>query len=561
MSWWQYLLLVNLYLVLFYGFYALLLRKETFFHLNRIFLVSSAILSFLIPVIHSDWIRNLFITQKVQDTLSAYGAPILVYRFKNIEQHHITFGQILMVIYTIGAAILITRFIWQLISLRKVIEKPESTGAFSFFKSIRLGANLDNLEIITAHEQAHANQWHSVDVLLIEAVSIINWFNPIVYFYRLEVKHIHEYIADRQALENGIDKAEYAMLLLSQTFKTPPHRLVNPFFNHSLLKQRIIMLQKNRSQYVALVKYGLSAPLFVLMMILASVTISKSSTIKFIKNKAEHLLQKTLVSFNPLTIKKNAKIIHTINYEKPAIVKDSAYALNDLEEALPTVKHKDEEAVFITVEEEPQFKGGMAEFYHFLSKNIQYPDAMLNKNVQGKVLITMTVETDGSLSDIKIVKDIGCGAAKEAIRALKLSPKWEPGYQNGHKVRVRYTIPISFAISKDPAPDTASEAAVAKTKLVIPDKVTYVVPKDTIRNTGTILIGLDTNMDPLYVVDGKAVPDLNSLNPNDIASIRVLKQQPAKEVYAGIYGKKALNGVVVIKTKEAVQKAQANPPK
>ena len=99
---------------------------------------------------------------------------------------------------------------------------------------------------------------------------------------------------------------------------------------------------------------------------------------------------------------------------------------------------------------------------------------------------------------------------------------------------------------------------VERTKVVIPDKVTYIVPKDTIRNTGTVLIGLDTNMDPLYVIDGKAVPDLNSLNPNNIASIRVLKQQPAKEVYAGIYGKKALNGVVVIQTKDAAHKTQAS---
>jgi TonB family protein len=560
MNGWQYLLLVNLYLVLFYGFYLLLLRKETFFHLNRIFLVSSAVFSFFIPIIHSDWIKNLFITQKVQYTISRYSDPIFVYHFKNIEEHHLTIGQLLLCIYGLGAAILITRFIWQLISLRRIIEKPETSGAFSFFRSIKLGANLDNLEIITAHEQAHASQWHSVDVLLIEAVAIINWFNPIVHLYRLEIKHVHEFIADREALENGIDKAEYAILLLSQTFKTP-HELVNPFFNHSLLKQRIIMLQKNRSRYTALLKYGLSAPLFVLMMVLASVTISKSNTIKLIATKTEHLLSKTAVSFSPAKFRSKVKAVHFENFEKiPTEVKDSAYELKDIESAPATVNHK-EEPVFITVEEEPQFKGGITEFYHFLSRNIQYPEGMLNKNVQGKVLISMTVETDGSLSDIKVVKDIGCGAAKEAIRALKLSPKWEPGYQNGHKVRVRYTIPISFAISKDPAPDTASEAAVAKTKLVIPDKVTYVVPKDTIRNTGTILIGLDTNMDPLYVVDGKAVPDLNNLNPNDIASIRVLKQQPAKEVYAGIYGKKALNGVVVIKTKEAAQKVQASLPK
>ena len=232
MNWWQYLLLVNLYLVLFYGFYSLLLRRETFFHLNRIYLVSTSIFSFFIPVIHSDWVKNLFITQKVDHTLSTYAAPIFIYRLRNIEEHHITIGQILMIIYAIGAAILITRFIWQLISLKKIIDEPEETsGAFSFFRSIKLGENLDNLEIITAHEQAHANQWHTVDVLLIEAVAIINWFNPIVYIYRLEIKHIHEYIADRHALENGIDKADYAMLLLNQTLKTPDNRPKTPFVN------------------------------------------------------------------------------------------------------------------------------------------------------------------------------------------------------------------------------------------------------------------------------------------------------------------------------------------
>lgn len=563
MGWWQYLLLVNLYLVLSYGFYYLLLRRETFFHLNRLYLVSTAIFSFFIPLIHSDWVKNLFITQKVQHTLYTYAKPILVYRFQNIEERHLTVSQILVIIYAIGAAILIARFILQLISLKKIIDTPEeSTGAFSFFRSIKLGGNLDNLEIITAHEQAHANQWHTVDILLIEAAAIIAWFNPVVYLYRLEIKHIHEYIADRHALENGIDKAEYAMLLLSQTLETP-HQLVTPFFNHSLLKQRIIMLQKNRSKYTALLKYGLSAPLFMLMMILASVTIGKTNVMTVIKKKAERLLATTVVSFAPpTTIKEHLShvVVHHANHEKP-VVKESAYKLNDLE--VPpatqqvTAKHN-EEPVFITVEQEPQFKGGISAFYDFLGRNIHYTDAMLNKNVQGKELISMTVETDGSLSDIKVVKDLGGGAAKEVIRVLKLSPKWEPGYQNGNKVRVRYTIPISFNISKDPAPDTAAEAIAEKTKVIIPDKVTYVVPKDTIQNTGTVLIGLDPHMDPLYVVDGKAMTDLNGLNPNDIASIRVLKQQPAKEVYAGIYGKKALNGVVVIQTKNATQKVKVS---
>src|ERR1700754_4029921 len=150
MTWWQYLLLANLYLVLFYGFYALLLRSETFFQLNRIYLVASALLSFLIPLIHSDWVRDLFITQKVQYNLFVYSSPLMIYHFKPIEDRHITIGQLMLFIYAIGAIVFAARFIWQLISLKKIIDQPGSTGAFSFFKSVRLGENADN-NVIAAH--------------------------------------------------------------------------------------------------------------------------------------------------------------------------------------------------------------------------------------------------------------------------------------------------------------------------------------------------------------------------------------------------------------------------
>lgn len=542
MSWWQYLLLVNLYLVLFYGFYTLFLRKETFFNLNRIYLVASALLSFFIPIIHSDWVRNLFITRQVQHTLSVYTHPITVYQFKPIEEHHITIGQIMTIVYAIGAGILIIKFIWQLISLKKVIDKPEAVGAFSFFKSIRLGANLDNQGVIAAHEQVHARQWHSADILLIEAIAIINWFNPVVYFYRFGIKHIHEFIADRQALKYGMNKADYALLLLSQTFRTPAHQLVNPFFNHSLLKQRILMLQKSRSRWAALLKYGLSAPLFILMMILSSATISKNWTVKLINHKAEEVLLKPVSSLNPL-VKEDVT---------PTPVHTTKPALKNVEvsdQVPPLVNITEDDPIFVTVEKEPEFKGGIAEFYRFLSKNIQYTDAMLKKNVQGKVFISLTVEKDGSLSDLKAVRDIGGGAADEAIRVLKLSPNWEPGYQNGQTVRVRYTLPINFAIVNHapPAKDTVSESTVNQGSI----KPVYAKIRDTTRNTGTTLIGLDTKMHPMYVLDGKEVPNLDGLDPDSIESIEMLRKASEEELYVTLFGKKALNGVVVIKTKKA----------
>src|SRR6202012_5728951 len=133
----------------------------------------------------------------------------------------------------------------QLITLNKILKKPGQDVAYSFFKKIRLNNQIDGSDIIHAHEQVHANQWHSADVLIIEAVMIINWFNPVVYLYRFAIKYIHEFIADRQVILSGRDKADYAMLLLNQTFNVPAHGLVTPFYTRSMLKKRIMMLQKN----------------------------------------------------------------------------------------------------------------------------------------------------------------------------------------------------------------------------------------------------------------------------------------------------------------------------
>jgi len=544
MTWWQYLLLVNIYLVLFYGFYALLLRSETFFKLNRIYLVASALLSFLIPVIHADWVQNLFITQKVEDTLMVYSAPIMVYHFKPIEENHITIGQLIVFIYTAGAIILTARFIWQLISLKKIINRPETTGAFSFFNSIRLNEEAAGNEIITAHEKVHARQLHSADILLIEAISIINWFNPVMYLYRLAIKHIHEFIADSQAVEDGTTKAEYALLLLSQTLSAPAHQLVNPFFNHSLLKRRIIMLQKNRSQRMALLKYGLSAPLFILMLILSSATIGKSRTVKLLNKKAEvvFLTPAQALDSSATDTSKTKEIVIVM----PPPKKNSNTPEITITPADTTpVKNG---PIFTAVEKSPQFVGGITAFYRFLTSNIRYPEAMRKNNIQGKVFLTFVIERDGSLSDIKSLRDVGYGSAEEAIRVLSISPKWEPGVQNGRTVRVQYTVPISFALDKgNPVKDTAN-----KSGAVINNGKLYIQTIDTIslKAKGT------PNL--LYILDGKEIASMESINPNDIESISVLKNDKNdKALLVAAYGQKAANGVVLIKTKAAAKKQPA----
>lgn len=96
------------------------------------------------------------------------------------------------------------------------------------------------------------------------------------------------------------------------------------------------------------------------------------------------------------------------------------------------------------IEVKPEFPGGMDQFYKFISENFITPKG---EKLAGKVYVTFVVEKDGSLTDIKVLRDIGYGTGKEAIRVLKISPKWKPAEQNGQKVRCSYSLPISLQSS------------------------------------------------------------------------------------------------------------------
>ena len=279
MNWWHYLILANLYLALFYGFYLLFLRKETYFMLNRIYLVSAAILSFFIPMMQSEWVRNLFITQKVQQTIY-YINPGFVYQVSPQINTGFTVAQVFTTVYWLVAMLLFARLFYRFFTLSRLMQQNESGQAFSFFGQIKVDDRLPEYEVVYQHESTHAAHLHSADVLLFEILTILNWFNPVIYFYQKAIKHNHEFMADKNAVGFGVDKSDYAMLLLSQKMGVRPNLLVNSFFNQSLLKQRIMMLHKNPSKRSALLKYGLSAPLFGLMLVFTSATVSRQQTIQ-----------------------------------------------------------------------------------------------------------------------------------------------------------------------------------------------------------------------------------------------------------------------------------------
>lgn len=100
----------------------------------------------------------------------------------------------------------------------------------------------------------------------------------------------------------------------------------------------------------------------------------------------------------------------------------------------------------VTVNKMPSFPGGERDLMKFLAENIEYPAMARESNIEGVVALTFVVGKDGSINDIQVLKDIGGGCGKEALRVVKAMPKWTPGEANGHAVKVRFTLPVRFKL-------------------------------------------------------------------------------------------------------------------
>ena len=108
-----------------------------------------------------------------------------------------------------------------------------------------------------------------------------------------------------------------------------------------------------------------------------------------------------------------------------------------------------EDKVFVVVEDEPEFPGGMEALYKFLQDNVQYPRLVLENGIEGRVYVTFVVETDGSITNPRLLRDIGGGCGQEALRVVKMMPKWKPGKQQGKVVRVQFNLPVNFVLPED----------------------------------------------------------------------------------------------------------------
>ncbi|MCY7353368.1 MAG: M56 family metallopeptidase [Cytophagaceae bacterium] len=437
----HYLLQANLYLALFYGFYRVLLRGETFHQLNRTYLLAAAALSLFIPVLQSDWVQSWFVTAQVHEAVYTFYDPQTVFVTVLPRQAAgLTWGDAFAFVYLAGVLVGLGRFGIQLAHLQRFLTRRRSVGgraAFSFFNHLVVGRHLDQRDTILAHERVHARQLHSADVLLIELLLIFNWFNPVVYLYRRSLRAVHEFIADQQASRYAPTKADYAMLLFTKQFGASTlgisPQLTNSFFSQSLLRRRVAMLQKQTSPRRALLKYGLTAPLFGAMLVFSSAAVSDSRVLEAV--------EQVVRSEQPV----NVPLLPTAgSIETSFIDLTKAVALSpDLQRAM---QGDTTEPLFTVVEKQSSFPGGYRKLSKFLAQNLKYPEEARKANVQGKVFVAFIVEKDGTITNPQILKGVGYGCDEEALRMMKLMPKWTPGKQSGRAVRSRFNLPIEFSL-------------------------------------------------------------------------------------------------------------------
>lgn len=252
-----YLLWSSVSLVIFYLLYALLLKRETFFVFNRVYLLVALCLSMLMPFLDLSWLIVLPKVELVNQTLAVVGAGKLGNDIGK-EFNWIAF------VYWTGVMLGAIRLFIKIAGVKKHLKLPKDGDAFSFWKTKVIDRKLSGLAVIDVHENIHVKQLHTLDLLLVELIGVFFWFNPIVHAYRKSLKLVHEYLADDYACNFTASKKQYAMLLFLQNLNAGPE-LANTFYSVSLLESRIKMLQRKKSKPFRRWKYFLCLPLIALL--------------------------------------------------------------------------------------------------------------------------------------------------------------------------------------------------------------------------------------------------------------------------------------------------------
>ena len=300
-----------------------------------------------------------------------------------------------------------------------------NTSGFSAFGHIFISEKLSGSEAaeIIRHEQNHIDHNHSSDIIFIEIVRALQWFNPAIHLFGRSLRAVHEYQADRECISLGINVNRYQKLLLNQVFKSKVFTITNSFSNPSLIKRRMIMMTKKKSKSLSNLKLIFILPVIgAVMMAFSSYDDQATSS----QNLPE-VMAPPPPPPPPADGKTGNGLVQVRN-----------------ETTLET--YGTETEPFVVVEEMPEFPGGESGMLNYLGKNTIYPRNAKEKNIQGKVIIRFCVNASGGVERASVLKGVDPELDQEALRVVNTLPKFRPGRQGGKEVPVWYMVPINFTL-------------------------------------------------------------------------------------------------------------------
>lgn len=560
----EYLLKSTFVLSLFYVVYKLFLQKETFFQSLRFYFLAGIITAIVIPfiIIKKYVIAQPFIIPK-SNNFSTDQALI-------VQQSTFSWNQILIAIYILGVLIFLTKFLIQLTSLfwflyknpkyKKgnftFVETQKEISPFSFFNFIVVNKKAfkePELDQIITHEKTHATQFHSIDNLLIQFLTIFHWFNPLVWLYTKEIQKNLEFIADEFAQKISVNNQNYQHLLLKTISPDYQMALTTNFYN-SLIKKRIDMLQKKRSNNTMQLKFALIIPVLIAFIftfntkVIAQkndewkveiktdrVDFYETITKNFTKTDLEKL--KTRLASQDI-IFKFKKLKFNSNNEITGIsmsVKDK----NGNESNLSQKGDKPIKTIYIHINSDGILSLGN-------TKNTpQAGTVFVSSGSHGEHVINSSENTifisdkDGNITSNN---QNGFAYSTDGNSENKNISVWVSDDGNGNKKQT-YTIKKMESGDDMVVVDIDADTISANGKKFIIETDNAYEPKK-----GNIFVMSTDGKKPLIIIDGKEMKDgkIDDIDPDSIKSMNVLKGENATKKY----GAKGKDGVIEITTKK-----------
>ncbi len=303
MNWLYYLLEANIYLTIGYLLYHLVFRKYTFYRANRFYLLGIVIVAFLLPLFSVQVVieKSIPFIQQSDIVFRGYynlidisSVPVAIHSPEPAERYLVTqdnwsVSEWLLLLYLSGVIFMLIKFFKNFFDLLRIgrccvtyrsgnityVVLRKEMGAFSFFRRIYYYENTPGIQMTLAHERVHVNEWHSVDVVISEMMKCVCWFNPFIFIWDRQIRLVHEFIADREVSTKSDSKYGYAMLLVESALWGVERLPVNTLSSSAQLRQRLLMLNKEKSPSRYQKLYWYCLPLFLGLFSLVTLVIPK----------------------------------------------------------------------------------------------------------------------------------------------------------------------------------------------------------------------------------------------------------------------------------------------